>query len=188
MSTSMSSLINEIKAEVKRIGQRIAKGVAQIAYEDMKSAHAEIMASFYGGYTPLAWYTYYYYKNNQLRKGHAPGYKRTGNLKNSIDPVGVIGGGLTYTAMVSVGSANMSDYTNNAGRSFPGSAVFDLVWNQGIRGLPPGYKGYVGEVAIDAAPVGIGISGHPGEAMDQFVDEWISIRAPQVADQVAGGI
>lgn len=169
------------------MARRMANGVAQVAFFEMQEAHEEIMASFYGGYSPVGSYTYYYVdENGKFYSGIAPGYKRTNNLKNSLNPVGVSGGGTSFQAVIEVGPEGMSDYTNSTGHTFPGSAVFDMIWDQGIRGLPPGYRGHIGNVSISASPAGIGISGKPGEAMDQFVDQWVVIRAPEVADLFFG--
>jgi hypothetical protein len=66
----------------------------------------------------------------------------------------------------------MDGYINSTGRVFPAEGVFDLIWDQGIRGLPEGYRGHIGNVSISAAPVGIGISGKPDEAMNEFMDNW----------------
>ena len=173
---------------MKRIGNKIARGVAEIAFEDLQESHSEIMASYYAGYTPVKRYRFWYVKDGFVHMGYKPGYKRTGNLKNSLNPVGVTGGNFTYSAHVNVSSENMSDYTNSSGRTFPGSAVLEMVWDEGIRGLPPGYRGHVGDVSISASPVGIGISGAPGESMEQFVDEWGLIRGPEVADLIAFGV
>ena len=139
------------------------------------------MSSYYSGYSPVQYYKYW----NGHRYKVARGYQRTGNLKNSLNPIGVTGGGFTYSAVVNADASNMSDYTNSTGRTFPGSAVFSMVWDEGIRGLPPGYVGHVGDVSISASPVGVGISGKPGESMEQFVNEWGLVRGPQVADMIA---
>ena len=188
--TSAAALIRDIKQEVGRIGNRIARGVAQVAYSEMMDAHSEIMNSFYDGYTPVKSYTFYYVSpDGWVSIGKAHGYRRTYNFRSkSIVPVGVVpSGDHSFKATIQVGSAEMSDYTNSTGRVFPASAVFDMIWNEGIRGLPPGYRGHVGDVAISAAPAGISISGKPGEAMDDFVERWIVERAPEVADIIAFG-
>lgn len=189
--TSAAALIRDIKQEVGKIGNRIARGVAQVAYSEMMDAHSEIMDSFYGGYTPVTTYKFLFTSKTDGNKywGLAHGYKRTNNLRsNSIVPVGVVpSGDHSFKATIQVGSAGMSDYTNSSGRVFPASAVFDMIWNQGIRGLPEGYRGHIGDVNISAAPAGIGISGKPGEAMDDFVERWIVERAPEVADIIAFG-
>lgn len=185
-SSSLSAIINEIKQDVSRIGTKIARGVATVAFQDLQTAHTEIMNSFYAGYTPVK---YFWFK-----KGLYPrlmrGYQRTNNLRNnSIIPQGVEPAGEhSFWARVQVGSANMNDYVNCFGRTFPASGVFDLVWNQGIRGLPPGYDGHVGEVNISASPVGVGISGHPGNAMDDFVEQWGAVRGVQVIEMIAGSV
>lgn len=186
---SIADLVASIKQDVGRDGNKIARGVAKIAFEDLQQAHAAIMESYYGGYTPVKSYYFYYEKDGREFEGIAPGYRRTGNLKNSIVPKGVIPSGEhSFKATVEVSPSGMSDYTNPHGRTFPGSAVFDMIWNQGIRGLPQGYTGHIGEVQINTAPVGVWISGYPGEAMQEFVDTWGYQRGPQVADMVAFSI
>lgn len=144
------------------------------------------MDSFYAGYTPVSSYTYYAYKDGQFYSGIAPGYRRTGNLRKSLSPVGVTGGGTSFSATIHVDSGGMSDYVNNTGHTFPASGVLNLIWDEGVRGLPAGYRGHVGDVNISASPAGIPISGKPSTAMDTFVDQWVVIRAPEVADIIAG--
>ena len=184
--TSLVALINDIKRDVVKIGRKIARGVAEIAFEDLQEAHSSIMDSYYSGYSPVGSYHYYYYTpGGKFYSGQAHGYRRTGNLRNSLMPQGVVGGGDSYSAIIQISPANMDGYINSTGRVFPGEGVFDLVWNQGIRGLPAGYRGHIGDVSISAAPVGVGISGKPNEAMKQFMDGWWSQRGQQVADMIA---
>lgn len=178
--TNFGALLNDLKKDVDRIGDKIAKGVADVAYEDLQIAHQEIMNSYYAGYTPVDSYYFFYEKDGRLYQGQAHGYRRTGNLRKSLSPIGVTGAGKhSYTATVEVSSANMGDY------KIPGSAVFNMIWNQGIRGLPPGNIGHIGDVEISAAPVGVAISGIPVQAMSEFVDTWGYQRGPQVADMIA---
>ena len=148
------------------------------------------MDSFYAGYTPVESYTYYAYKDGIFYSGRSHGYRRTYNLReNSIIPQGVIPSGKhSFKAQISIGSQNMNDYVNVTNHVFPASAVFDLIWNQGIRGLPPGNRGYVGEVNISANVADIYMSGTPDEAMNDFMEQWIAERASDVADIIASGI
>ena len=186
--TSAAALIAAIKQDVGRTANKIARGVAQIAFEDLKIAHSEIMDSFYGGYTPVSSYDWYYeMPNGKLYSGTSHGYRRTGNLReNSIIPQGVTSSGThSFSAKVQIGSANMESYINSTGRIFPGSGVFDLMWNESIRGLPSGYIGHIEKFTINAAPVGVWISGSPDNAMNEFVNTWGYQRGPQVADMVA---
>lgn len=187
--TSFYQLIQDIKRDIGKIGNKIARGVAEIAYDDMQEAHSSIIDSYYGGYTPVSSYTYYYYSpSGEFYSGRSHGYRRTGNLRKSIIPQGVTGSGHSFTARIQVGPMQMDGYINSTGRVFPADAVFDLIWDQGIRGLPPGYRGHIGDVTISAAPVGIGISGKPDDAMNQFMDSWWSQRGSQMADMIAGSI
>lgn len=187
MANSLFAIISEIKQDVSRIANKIAKGVAEVAYTDMQEAHRAIMNSFYAGYSPVKSYTYFYFSpdGKGFYYGRSHGYRRTHNLRKSLSPVGVVGGGHSYSAIIDVGSDGMADYTNSTGHTFPGSAVFDLIWNQGIRGLPPGWRGHIGNVDIDAAPVGVGISGIPDEAMGQFLEKWWDVRGSGIADSIA---
>ena len=184
--TSLVALINDIKSDVTKIGRKIAKGVAEIAYEDLQEAHSSIMDSYYSGYSPVSSYHYYYYtQDGKFYSGQSHGYRRTGYLRNTIIPQGVSGAGNSYSARIQISSANMDGYINSTGRVFPGDAVFGLIWDEGIRGLPAGYRGHIGDVNISAAPVGVSISGKPNEAMNDFMNGWWSQRGSQVADMIA---
>lgn len=184
MSSNASQIISDIKADVVKMAHKICRGIAEVALFDMREAHSEIMSSYYGGYTPVDSYTFYNYgKDGKFYSGRTHGYRRTGNLRdNSIIPLNVVSHGDTASASIQVGSANMDSYINSSGAIFSADKVFDLVWNKGIRGLPPGNRGYVGDVNISASPVGISISGIPNNAMDDFMEQWGIIRFPEVAD------
>ena len=188
--TDAYALIAEIKREVGQDANKIARGVATIAFDDLQIAHQEIMNSFYGGYSPVSSYWFIWEKDGRLFQGTDHGYRRTGNLReNSIIPRGVTKSGEHgFMATIEVGSSGMSDYKNSTGHTFPAAGVFDLMWNQSIRGLPPGYIGYIEEFSISAAPVGVYISGSPDSAMNQFIENWGFQRGVQVADQVAFSI
>ena len=190
MSSNASQIINEIKSDLTKMSHKICRGIAEVALFDMQEAHSEIMSSYYAGYTPVDSYTFYQYgKDGKFYSGKAHGYRRTGNLRNnSIIPFGVVSHGDTASASVQISPANMDSYVNSTGAVFGAEGVFDLVWNQGIRGLPPGYRGHVGDVNISASPVGVAISGKPGAAMDDFMEQWLVIRAPQIADMMVKGI
>lgn len=188
--TSFSALIDSIKQDVGRDANKVARGVANIAFQDLQAAHSSIMDEYYGGYTPVTSYYFYYEKDGQEYRGISHGYRRTKNLKNnSIIPRGVVPSGKHgFKATVEVGSSGMNDYVNQTGRTFPASAVFDMVWNEGIRGLPFGYMGHIENFTINSAPVGVAISGTPDQAMGDFVNRWGFERGPQVADMVAFNI
>ncbi len=190
MSNSWAEIIRDIKQDVGRIANKIARTVAEIALFDLEEAHSSIMDDFYNGYTPVNSYTYYNYVWGRLWMGKARGYRRTGNLRdNSLTPLPVTPSGTNgFKASVFVGSQKMDSYINSTGRIFPASGVFDLMWNQSIRGLPPNYKGHIEEFEINTAPMGVRISGSPDEAMKEFVNTWGAERGVQVVDMVAHDI
>ena len=155
----------------------------------MKDAHTEIMNDFYNGYTPVESYAYQYITpDGKFYAGMSHGYRRTYNLRyKSINPLGVIPSGKhSFKAIVAINSDNMENYTNVTGHEFPASNVFDLMWNKGVRGLPPGNRGHIGTVSISASPAGVPIGGTPANAMAEFVNAWGSIRGGEVADIIAG--
>lgn len=189
MSESWEKIIADIKQDVGRVANKIARGVAQIALQDLREAHSSILDDYYAGYQPVQTYYYSNYIYDRLWSGISHGYRRTGNLRKSIMPIGVTPVGKHgFAARVQVGSANMDSYINSTGAIFPASGVFDLIWNQSIRGLPPGYLGYIEKFNINTAPVGVWISGSPEQAMSEFVNTWGKQRGQQVADMVAYGI
>ena len=184
IGSSIAAQIAYIKQDIGRIANKIARGVAEKALEDMTEAHTQIMNSYYAGYTPLSHYTYVNPKTHSLIK--TSGYERTDNLRNgSFMSLGVTGGGHTFAASVQIGPISMGSYVNSMKLSFPGSGVFELVWNQGVRGLPPGHKGYVGPVTISASANGVPMSGTPNNAMSEFMDQWWDIVGSAEADRIA---
>ena len=173
-------ITNEIKKDLGKTANKLARRVAEIALDDMILAHKEIMRSYYNGYTPVKNYKYFYRDKvtHEARIGYAHGYNRINNLgENSRVPIGIQQKGKHgFNAIFHVSGENMEDYTNSSGRVFPGEAVFNMVWNEGIRGLPPGYRGHVGDVNIkDVNLFGIDMQSHkhkttyPDDAMIEFV-------------------
>lgn len=189
MASDWDSIIDWIKQSVGRDASKLARGVAEVALFDLQEAHNDIINDFYAGYTPVISYHYWAInRKGQLFRGIDHGYRRTGNIRNSMNPLGVIpSGSHAFSADVQVGPMNMDGYINSTGAVFPASEVFDYIWNFGNRGLPPGYRGHIGEFTISAAPVGIGISGTPHEAMSQFVDNYAG-RAGEIADMIWGSL
>lgn len=190
MTDRWDKIVDDIKQDVGIIANKIARGAARIALQDLQEAHSSIMDEYYGGYTPVSSYYYYNKVYGKVWAGQAHGYRRTGNLRNNsiipqqIYPVGRHG----FSAQILVGAMNMDDYINSTGRVFPASKVFDYMWNYGTRGLPPGNIGHIEEFSINVFPVGVQISGSPHEAMSEFVNTWGDQRGRQVADSVAHSV
>ena len=188
MASDWDGIIHSIKIDVGRIANKIARGVAEVALFDLQDAHKEIIDDFYAGYTPVDSYHYINYVYGKLWAGQAHGYRRTGNIRRSLNPLGVKPSGAHgFSAEIQVGAMNMDGYINSTGHVFPASKVFDYIWNYANRGLPPGYKGHISEFSVSATPAGIGISGTPHSAMSQFVDLY-GPRAGEVADMMAHGL
>ena len=188
MGSGIYKQLMDIKQDVGKIANKIASGVAKKALEDMKTAHSNIMDSYYGGYTPRTYYSYESPKTGMRIVTN--GYRRTNNLRNnSIVPQGIVKvGEHGFKATVEIGSANMDNYTNNMGITFPSSGVFDLVWNDGNRGLPPQYRGHVELFSISTSVEGISMSGTPENAMQQFMDQWGLVVGTKEADRIAHSI
>lgn len=181
-------IINEIKRDVGKIANKIVYTVAIIAMDDLVKAHKNIMKSYYEGYTPVDHYFYDYTDKDGVRhSGITHGYRRTYNLgENSRTPIGVVRKGKhSCRAIINISSDNMEDYTNHVtGSQFPASSVFDLVWNKGIRGLPPGNRGHIGKVEIDTDLYGIHLSNSPSEAMIKFISDWGYTRGREITDDI----
>ena len=187
-SSGIYKQLQDIKQDVGKIANKIARGVAQKALEDMQAVHSMIMIQYYNGYSPIRTYTYISPKTGLEHK--ASGYRRTGNLgANSIIPKGVTQiGEHGFKAAVQIGSSGMSDYTNNMGRTFPASGVFDLVWNMGNRGLPPDYPGHVELFSVGLNYNGISMSGTPDNAMNEFMNQWWDIIGSVESDKIAHSV
>ena len=187
-SSDIYKQLQEIKKDVGKIANKITRGVARKALEDMEMAHSMIMIQYYSGYSPVNTYTYISPKSGA--KITTNGYRRTGNLgANSIIPLGISQvGEHGFKATVQIGSSGMSDYINNMGRTFPASGVFDLVWNNGNRGLPPGYPGHVELFSINVGFNGISMSGTPDNAMNDFMNQWWNAVGSNEADKIAHNV
>lgn len=185
MSFGLQKQLDDIIQDVGKLANKIARGVALKAQDDMEIAHSMIMVSYYDGYTPVS--SYYYKSPKTGATIITNGYRRTGNLgSNSIIPLGVSQVGTHgFKASIQISPTNMSDYVNNMGRTFPASDVFDYVWNYGNRGLPPGNPGHIGSFDVNITVDGISISGRPSNAMDEFMDQWWDVVGNNEADKIA---
>ena len=146
-------IINEIKKDVGRIANRIARETAQVALEDISQAHKAIMDSYYAGYTPV---DHYYYswedpKTGQVYSGITHGYRRTNNLyEGSREPVGVFKSGNNgYKAVFRASSNNMEDYTTTRpnGDQQHFQLLLFLIW-YGIREFVAYRRVIVGTLAM----------------------------------------
>ena len=152
------------------------------------------MKSYYAGYTPVDHYSFFYLdkETGQRRMGIAHGYRRRkegGMGDNALTIVGVRPKGKHgYRAIIHVSPDDVPDYVNQSGRVFPSAGVFDLMWNEGTRGLPEGYRGHIGDINVNTDPLGISLVGSLDKAMSTFVQKWGANRLDEVADKIVNEI
>lgn len=115
MLKSFNEQLRKIKKEVERMAEDFAYDLAHQAEQEMRLAHKQIIDNFYKGHSTTS-------------------YHRRGGLYNSLIPQEVYSiKSKSYNASIVVGSFNMKDHYRKGATP---DNVFDLMWNQGIRGLP----------------------------------------------------
>lgn len=114
--------LDDIKQDVKNIAGEISQKLAKQAENDMIAAHEQIVGQYYGGHNPS---TYHRHKKSPaIKKTLISHLTRKSRGENS------------YYARVKIGSTDMPDHTRKGYSGVNQDNVFDLVWNQGVRGLP----------------------------------------------------
>lgn len=169
----VSQQIGYIERDVNNICDVFAKEVSYQASEDLKDAHQQVIDKFYDAYNPNK-------------------YNRSYNLYNSgIVQKPIKKGNGVYTSGIIVGSFDMMDIYNISPDN-----VFDLTWNQGIRGLPKESENgdwtnphwdqskYQNEFRTS---IKIGnystFEGTPDEIFDDFVNHWDIANGKQACKQ-----
>lgn len=120
MVKTLSGQFTEIKRESKQMAAALAKEVAEVARRDLAKAQEKIIDNYYQAYSPHK-------------------YGRKGGLYQTLleGDKQVHGGGMSYTASIEVGAQDMDDHYGSKSRPDIGpDNIFDLVWIDGIRGLP----------------------------------------------------
>lgn len=145
-----------LKTNVER---RLARKVS----EDFKKVCEQLIKDFYSSYTPSS-------------------YNRIENYKNNVNFSPIKGnriGGVRVTNNMS----NYHKYNNKEtgeSKDVNGDFVFDLIWNQGIRGLPAaGPSGWVNPYFMTTYYYNseFGIEGKsPDNVMNQLLDKWVEKR------------
>lgn len=177
MAASIAAQIERIKQDIDNKADKCARQSAQIAAQEITDGQKTVIQNFYGEHGP-SW------------------YKRTGGLNNTgiLQPPASCGKN-HYQAGVYVGSFGMpSPYGHDASLKWrdkiSAETVFDLMWNQGVRGLPPGKNVPPGSSMTYSAHGtvgGVAFSGGTGDsAMENALSVWIGVRAPAVVDPIFG--
>ncbi len=192
--TNPYELINDIKIDVGKTCNKFAKRVAEIALQDLEDAYKNIMQSYYAGYTSVAYYSFFYHdpETHEQRMGISHGYRRRkegGMGDNALTVMGVSPRGKHgFKATIKVSPDDVPDYENSSGRIFPSAGVFDLMWNEGNRGLPEGYRGHIGDINVNTNTFGVSLTGSLDKAMNDFVQNWGNERGKQIADRIVNEI
>lgn len=120
MIKSISDQFADIKRESNQMAAALAKQVAEAARKDLARAQEKIIDNYYKDYPP----------NSYSRKGGL--YKTLLERDKKVH-----GSNKVYTASIEVGTEDMDDHYGSHSRPDIGPEnIFDLVWIDGIRGLP----------------------------------------------------
>lgn len=117
---SYAEQIKLIKQDARKAYEGIIKDLAREASKDLVNTTRSIIQDFYDSYSPEY-------------------YARTKNLFNMIMPkiAYKTGKGNAYIASISTMSVLMNDnYGYTSKRNITPDNIYDLMWNQGHRGLP----------------------------------------------------
>ena len=157
-----------MRINVTGFQKRVEKEISRKITEDFEKAAKDMITYFYASYSP-----HVYNRTDNYKEG----VKITKSYKRNY-------GGIT------VDGSGMSDYVSNNNRSImgkdywgedahstaKGGFVFDLIWNQGIRGLPAtGENGWVNPHYMETYYYNheFGVEGKaPHDIMMQLCDVW----------------
>ena len=111
----------DILLDLRKIANDMSNKMAEKAKSDMNKAFDDIVSNYYSAYEP----------NHYHRHGIGGLYRAliSSNITNTGDSH-------SRKAVMKVGSMNMPKYNKRVARYGGHDAVFDLIWNKGVRGLP----------------------------------------------------
>lgn len=120
MDNSYWKQLDDVKQDLKKMSKTFTSELAKKAETDMIQAHDQIITQ------------YYKYQPNSYHR------KSSGNLFYSIISHDSKHSNTanSHYAKVRIGSSSMEDHTRSGYKGVNQGNVFDLVWNEGIRGLP----------------------------------------------------
>lgn len=111
MGNAYSKEFDNIRKDLKRIKNITEKELCLKAEFDMVKMQKNIVTLFYKSYTP----------NSYKRKNDLYDSLLSHNIRNN-------------TARITIGGKNM--YSHGRHGEYSGDYIFNLIWNEGIRGLP----------------------------------------------------
>lgn len=118
MTPSFYKQFRWIEKEIKKTSDELVNNIAEKAKMDLIEAHEQIIGNYYKAYPKPHYY-------------HRQGKNGLGGLYSSLVKYNVKGG----SAKIFVGSDGMSPHNDYKGED-KRDLVFDLMWDEGIRGLP----------------------------------------------------
>lgn len=138
------SSIKELKQSIGKLSSNFVKEIAIEASKDLEQEHNKIVKLYYDGYEPNRWDRSYGLYNTIV-------YNKVINTSRQH-----------WKAEIYIDSNNMDNYYNT-----PPENVFDLMWNENIRGLPLASKkkDWKNEYYMEFKP-------NPHKAMQEFVQTW----------------
>lgn len=139
------------------------KTLARKTKNNFLEVYNSIMSNFYS-YSPKR------YRRTHLYRGIGRGY-----LRDNV-------GGIIISPNFSMHI--YADYYNRQRRHIKITTenVMDLMWNQGVRGLPPGYKGslsYIANITTLYGPY----AGTPYIVMENYVNDYINKNLPETTSK-----
>lgn len=131
----------KIEDDIKTIAKTFSKNLAEQAEKDLLLAHKMIVDNFYS-------------KNMNFAS------RRKRDLYDTVAKHSTrkYGNSFVYIAQLTLDSSAMYDNRGGARKKVSGDSVFDLIWNQGVRGLPER-----GSSPLDKDFTWLGHSFHKGE-------------------------
>ena len=164
VETNISSITSNVIKQASKLDE-LDKRLAVLTRYNFVNTYTAIMDDFYA-YHPK------YYKRSSINPLRNIG---RGYLRENV-------GGVIISPNFSM--RVYADYKNKQGRHIKITTdnVMDLMWNHGVRGLPPGYRGSLSFIASITSPFGK-YNGTPYGAMNKYVRDYIDKYVPEITKQ-----
>lgn len=184
MIKSISDQFADIKRESNQMAAALAKQVAETARKDLAKAQEKIINNYYEDYSPSS-------------------YNRKGGLYKTLleRDKKVHGSDKSYTASIEVGTEDMGNHYGSHSRPDIGAEnIFDLVWIDGIRGLPDhgDATGWVNQyygaqwhsdcklpLEYEGASIG---AGTPNDVLEEFKNTWGETCGAKACDKAFNAV
>lgn len=156
--------------------KRIVKESARAISDDLDAAYNGVMKNFYGSYSPR-----FYNRTENLTE---IGKRHNGWVVGGIviDPANAPQVYKKYKHKVKNDAGEITKET----REITTENVYDLMWTQGIRGLPAqGESGWVNPHFMTFEANVEGHTGTPYDAMQAYFDDCLNNKYPKLINKIA---